>query len=316
VDAASTSRAHPFRFEALLEAVLHMAPQTDFATVQLVSSSKPLREIFSLAEDERTMKYPRTYTRIDIEVIGQTVFLNRWFSNPAAATRMTLPGCGRGFEKQCTRAVVGYEDCMTHHRIDCIRLAGMTCLLQYEVDAFIHTEPASNVVLCPTSGQQPLQSSPINVSALSVCKLGNAVAAKNLVEIKSRSKSNGMSPDVLLNLWLTGVSQLFLGWHEASNDHRRRTFAEEDFGLHDMTLAIAEWEEANKAVIGKFFSILKELYQKALHAASLSKGQGDKLFALVYDRDERSFTLRRRLGDRHALPAGMEKLFQVEVQDC
>lgn len=59
--ADSTSRAYLSRFEALLQAVLHMAP---LASIHLVSSLNPLRGIFSIAEDERTLKYPQKHNPV------------------------------------------------------------------------------------------------------------------------------------------------------------------------------------------------------------------------------------------------------------
>lgn len=113
-----------------------------------------MRKLFAIIEDGRCLPPPRDEVRINVEIIGNTLFLKRWHRLQSSATQMTLTGCGRGFQKACTSAVPGFEDCTSYHRIRTLRLGSLFCLVQGEADSFMDNAKSTYGVKCTQSSDR------------------------------------------------------------------------------------------------------------------------------------------------------------------
>jgi len=95
---------------------------------------KLMRWIDSADRDADSDPTPKEF-RIDTQLAGRTVLLNRWEKR----TQENLSGYtyGFNFEKASTDPAIGCEDSTGHHRIVSYDLNGLKMLVRFEVDACI-----------------------------------------------------------------------------------------------------------------------------------------------------------------------------------
>ncbi|KAK4131525.1 hypothetical protein BT67DRAFT_387832 [Trichocladium antarcticum] len=120
-------------FEPLLRAVEVMRPDVDLlATADMVSNAGNMAKLLRLVQNTRVAE-----ERFDLEWRGGTLLLSRWNDDPKLSGSC---GFGAGFERATCRYARGDEAVLrhsaSHHRVVSYCFAGLTCVVQSEVDAY------------------------------------------------------------------------------------------------------------------------------------------------------------------------------------
>lgn len=299
---------HPHAFEPLMLSVMNMSPKTQYTDVNIISDLNTLRKLFAFAEDRSCSQSVKDEVRINMEVIGSTLFLRRWHRLQSSATQMTLTGCGRGFEEACTSTVPGFEDCTSYHRISALRLGSLACLVQGEADSFMDIAKSTDTMRCAQSsiGSSRADENSIKGKTLRIRCRGTPIKTEDIAEIQSRSIKSDLGQDVWLHLWLSGVTKLLLG------KHHHGSFLERNVGLLDESQALLGWEDRNHENIAQFCRVLEEVFSQSL--TIFSSGQSrDRFLALVFEGNEGKLRLHRRTEDSHVLPESLESLFEGQL---
>ncbi|KAJ7258800.1 hypothetical protein B0H12DRAFT_436750 [Mycena haematopus] len=107
--------------------------------IDFVTDRNGLRKLLRWIDDAGSNPTPKDF-RIDTQLAGNTVLLNRW----EAQTRVRYSGYtyGFNFEKASTDPALGCEESTGHHRIVKYDLNGLKMVVRFEVDACLPTSAA------------------------------------------------------------------------------------------------------------------------------------------------------------------------------
>ncbi|KAG6890589.1 hypothetical protein C0992_000407 [Termitomyces sp. T32_za158] len=123
----------------LITAVNHVSSQNeekfDWASIDFVTDRNNLRKLL------RWINGTASDFRIDVQLAGKTVLLNRWENR--YQEQMSGRTYGFNFEKASTKAVPGCENSTGHHRIVRYNMNGLNLVVRFEVDACIVSPQAS-----------------------------------------------------------------------------------------------------------------------------------------------------------------------------
>ncbi|KAG6900310.1 hypothetical protein C0993_012742 [Termitomyces sp. T159_Od127] len=121
----------------LMTAVNHVSTQNkeqfDWASIDFVTDRNNLRKLL------RWINGTANDFRIDVQLAGKTVLLNRWENR--YQEQMSGRTYGFNFEKASTRAAPGCEDSTGHHRIIRYNMDGLKLVVRFEVDACLSQAP-------------------------------------------------------------------------------------------------------------------------------------------------------------------------------
>ncbi|GLB38579.1 putative geranylgeranyl pyrophosphate synthetase [Lyophyllum shimeji] len=215
----------------------------DWAAIDFVTDRNNLRKLLRWVSGTAPNDF-----RIDMQLAGKTVLLNRWENR--YREQMSGRTFGFNFEKASTVAAPGCEGSTGHHRIVRYDLNGLKMVVRFEVDACIPSEaPAppkstatavgssSNIddligalsgVTLRTEGSHPPLSPPASKGSdtfpkVTVIPGGSVVPQSSIVEMTTRSLFNAASFD-----WVESYSQLFFSQtpHHFLAIHERGRFRE------------------------------------------------------------------------------------------
>ncbi|MCJ1333140.1 hypothetical protein MMC10_009834 [Thelotrema lepadinum] len=233
------------RFEPLLRAVETQEPNFRFEGVDIVTGLGNLRGLYHLCSGY--IGLGKADIRIDIEVVGDIIFLSRWNSS---TLRSPPRGYGLGFEDHCTvKRNCKQTKLATYHRILNYQLGGMNFIVQFESDASMderETWPGSFELL-----NEPCA---IPHSRLLVHKIGELVNSESIIEIKSQAKMNNLlTDDILAQLYFSGTTRMLLGRHSKGQ------FKPDDIELWDMKSHIQSWVNRNQRQFGALYKLLHSI---------------------------------------------------------
>ncbi|KAJ7659860.1 hypothetical protein B0H17DRAFT_908066, partial [Mycena rosella] len=149
------------------------------ANIDFVTDRNGLRKLMRWIDSADADAWPKDF-RIDMQLAGRTVLLNRWEKR----TRENFSGFSYGFnfEKASTDAAPGCEESSGHHRIVKYDMNGLKMIVRFEVDACIPT---------------PVKPSAASKSVKSVDDLGDILAGIKLAapstSAPAAKTSNGLT---------------------------------------------------------------------------------------------------------------------------
>lgn len=248
-----------------------MDPEYNFTGVDLVTNRNSLRKLLDFAEGRA-----RDSFRIDLSIIGETLFLTRHERNARQKlNNHNNSSFGHNFENAFSEPQEGLEDSTGHHRVIKYVLGNLNCVVRYEVDACCDTHggmPGSNKA--ERKPQQPLQPGENDVldlfSKLSISKgpaqppnlnekprkkievtsRGTIVPTTRTTEMKTRSKPINLR-NTLPQLWFGRTPNLRIGMHkEGRFTHIESINAAEKF---------AKWEDTYQTPLRKVVRLISEL---------------------------------------------------------
>nr|POE79745.1 hypothetical protein CFP56_07810 [Quercus suber] len=309
----STSSPYPFRFEPLFEAMRAVGEDTEFLSTSIVTGLNCLHRLLQCTSGRPTRKF-----RVDVEVVGRTIFMSRWEQNLSTLAHMSWTrGHGRGFEQACTETQEAGKDLSSFHRLVSYKLAGIDLLVQHEVDACRctckgtawecdYSEPLTSSVQ-PAEQAPPNRNvpTPIEASTLRVIKAGTKHSTNCFVEIKSRASGNTDLDDILGQLWLSRCHNLVLGYHQ------RGTFSPNDVKEEDMTLQLQQWQQDHADSISSLVKVLRQL--KTIITDAQNSDMSSK-FALLYSpgKDRNGLCLYSRLNGQEMLPKDLRSVLEAQ----
>ncbi|KAF7365701.1 hypothetical protein MVEN_00443800 [Mycena venus] len=201
--------------------------------IDFVTDRNGLRKLMRWIDAAGTHPAPKDF-RIDTQLAGSTVLLNRWETR----TRVKFSGTSYGFnfEKASTDPALGCEESTGHHRIVKYDLNGLKLVVRFEVDACISTSAQVSGTkkkveiddladkLAGTSLAAKSSTSPSTSShGLTVLNGGTVVPHSSIVELTTRSEQNAAQFD-----WDDAYPQLFFSRtpHHFLAVHNRGRFVE------------------------------------------------------------------------------------------
>jgi hypothetical protein len=202
--------------------------------IDFVTDRNGLRKLLRWIDAAGTTPAPKDF-RIDTQLAGSTVLLNRWETR----TRVKFSGTSYGFnfEKASTDPALGCEESTGHHRIVKYDLNGLKMVVRFEVDACIPTSAQTSGtkkkvesiddLADKLAGTSLAAKSSISTSTsshgLTVHNGGAVVPHSSLVELTTRSERNAAQFD-----WNDAYPQLFFSRtpHHFLAVHNRGRFVE------------------------------------------------------------------------------------------
>ncbi|KAF7357280.1 hypothetical protein MSAN_01323400 [Mycena sanguinolenta] len=203
--------------------------------IDFVTDRNGLRKLLRWINDAGTNPAPKDF-RIDTQLAGNTVLLNRW----EAQTRAKYSGYtyGFNFEKASTDPALGCEESTGHHRIVKYDLNGLKMVVRFEVDACIPTSAAkasttrkvqsiddlandlAGISLARRSSADP---TPTSSHGLTVINGGAVVSHSSILELTTRTQKRAAEFD-----WNDAYPQLFFSQtpHHFLAVHDRGRFTE------------------------------------------------------------------------------------------
>ncbi|KAG6864833.1 hypothetical protein C0991_006893, partial [Blastosporella zonata] len=222
----------------LITAVNHMSSLNDenfdWASFDFVTDRNNLRKLL------RWINGQANDFRIDIQLAGRTVLLNRWENR--YQEHMSGRTFGFNFEKASTKSAPGCEASTGHHRIVRYDMNGLKLVVRFEVDACIPAEsPTASPVASPSGdldsiidalsgvslrtdpAMPTLSTASLGTSAVTVIPGGSIVPQSSIAELTTRSTQNASNFD-----WKESYPQLFLSQtaHHFLAVHERGYFKE------------------------------------------------------------------------------------------
>ena len=282
-----------------------MRPSFEWRSVDLIVGMNCLRQLFHF-----TMKRVLNASgfRIDLEIIGTTIFMTRWDAPRLLTEGSPCAGYGRGFEMNCVaQQSCPHGDPTSYHRVVNYIMGGLNCVVQFEADAYdgdlhlSHTSPGEDETVL-TDGMQAFsldendQDGVPAPSELSVLKYGCFPAANSIVEIKSRKSNSHDVENHHAHMWFSGVRRLVLG------RHFRGCFAEIDDRNNDQVhVDLQQWSSQRGPDLQRVYGLLREIHSTVLRAKEDNLGHAR--YALVVEEDKKwEMTLHLRSGGQDVLP--------------
>nr|POE66129.1 hypothetical protein CFP56_54391 [Quercus suber] len=298
---------YPYRFEPAFAAMAASGQDMDFLSTSVITGLNCLYRLLKYASGTATEKF-----RIDVQVIGKSIFMSRWEQDLSSIAKMSLTrGYGKGFELACTERQETGKDLSSFHRLVSYKLADLDLLVQHEVDACrcdcATTVSEHNYDACtksrlrilepaqPASGQGTTPVS-TNSDPLRIVKSGTKHDTSCLVELKSRALGNTSMDDVFGKLWLSRCHQLLLGYHQ------RGRFSSENVTLEDLTLKLQQWQQANVGPISNLVKLIRQL--RSVVVAAQESGAPSR-YALLHmpNSDKQGLYLYKCLDGQEMLPS-------------
>ncbi|KAE9394500.1 hypothetical protein BT96DRAFT_923523 [Gymnopus androsaceus JB14] len=189
----------------------------DWASVSIATDRNCLRKLLRWVNGK---KGKSCEFRIDLQVLGRTVFFNRW--EKRMSQWQAIPTYGHSFEA-CFTNRLG-KDSIEHDRIIQYDLKGLRIIVGYEVDAYLSND-STRIERTNTTASQvspPIDIQVNQATTLQVIRGGYTVPQDSIMELTTRSL--GSMNKVNYN-WEEGFPQLFfsqtqhhyLGVHQNGN---------------------------------------------------------------------------------------------------
>ena len=275
--------------EPLFRALYVSRPSFDIRSVDAITDRNNIRKLLSFVDPSTSRNGLEPFT-IDIEVIGDTLVLNR--NDPETHTVIgpaEFRGFGHEFEKAYTTRNI--NDSTGHHRIISYCFGGLKFIIRYETDAYVGGGVPSSEgdSLSSMLGSMSLSSATGHCSTplatgskLAVRREGQVVSLESTLEIKTRVSHKSLPiEEVAAQLWVSQTPKLVRAYH------RNGTF--EDPRVEDVAGVVKEWESDHQphlrklvALISRILSVVKE-WAGARNATLKYDAAGDKLVILTAD---------------------------------
>lgn len=265
----------------------------------MITKHYNLRRLLEVAVGRDTRNF-----RIDIEVHGRTVYLDRWNEPNAAET--PIVGRGVGFTKAVRCAADGYQDVEEQKHVIAWALGGVRAVVQFPVDAFdcekdghehlsqvrqTSVDPKTQIAASADVHEESVAES---FPTLKVAHKGRLLPAKCLLQTRTIDSRNTHTDSsyIIADLWLTGVRKVYSGrYRKEPGDPRTRDpisgkieskgiFDEESVVLEDYTKRVEEWVLQNSEGLRVFENVLMEVMSQVVNAMEKT---GENSYALVYD---------------------------------
>ncbi|KAF2190953.1 hypothetical protein K469DRAFT_513287, partial [Zopfia rhizophila CBS 207.26] len=263
--------SHAYAFEPLMRSLYLSCPAFDMSGIKLVTVLNNLRKLIQIAAGVTVAPF-----RIDLELMDDTLFMSRWASDLYSTSSK---GYGRGFEQACCEYTTDLAMSTSYHRVIRYDLGGLSCLVQFEADAYscdCHGSEQSYLRAATLTSSiggrfQPLlatserheQSSEETdedqttvgtaaTSALGIYRIGSIIPSTCLVEIKSKEKKNINSmDDTLAQLWLGQRTNLFTATHSRGHFQEGR--------MESMGDMVTSWRKRNQDGLQRFVRLLERI---------------------------------------------------------
>ncbi|KAH0547998.1 hypothetical protein GP486_008260 [Trichoglossum hirsutum] len=258
--------------EPLIRAVLVAHPDFNLSDVDLISDRRNLRLLLDFVNGVKSE------FRINAEVVGSTVLLSTWTERKMVPVK-GFAGYGREFEKAWTKAPVGVEGSMAHHRIVRYSLGGIKVIMRFEVDGCMRgeeeeeedyggpskegTDTSTTTTGYPNRRRRhhrrhhqhyhPSYEAFRTPTGCTILTRGTLTAASRIIEIKTgRVGRNLTTSRNLAQLWFSQTPILCTGQYRTDG-------AFTHVSVKDVMLAgeLSEWEERNRESLRKLVRLLE-----------------------------------------------------------
>lgn len=258
-----------------------MDPIFNIKTTDIVTGLGNIRTLFDFCT--RGAHIPDGL-RIDLELIGSTLFMSRYsYIVDGIRPDSLFSGFGRGFERECIRnRSCVLKDATSYHRVVSYDLGNCRLCVQHEADAcrpeFIRGCSCGATVHANTEEGECVSPQREEGSDgdkdLHVVQYGTKLSCQHISEIKSRA-SDARTPyfRVLPQLWLSGMRNLVFGRHNLG------LFKRDSIMEEDASALVSQWAQENQDSISELSGLLECICQKVnWHSRRL----GNRRFALVF----------------------------------
>jgi len=271
-----------------------MHPNFNMKPIGLVTDRNSLRKLLQFVSG----KVPKSW-RIDVDVIEDTMFFTRWEENQILLiTGARDSGYGHEFEKAFLSLDSNLQEISGHHRIIRYNLAGIECLVRFEVDGYIddglgidsgtstvddldqalsglYVHDSTNAFVSPPAGE------------VKVIQRGRLVENNTTLELKSRS-GNLKLQEIMPQLWISQTRQLFVGRHKEG-------LVEMEPERLDMEEHFPAWESSNQEHLRTMIGLISEIKEtvkstKAAKCMVVCKME-EKRVLRVYERNGKNLFL-------------------------
>ncbi|KAF5334176.1 hypothetical protein D9758_014825 [Tetrapyrgos nigripes] len=284
-------------------------PPFEWKSVDIVTDRNGLRKLLRWIGDTKKE------FRIDLQLAGRTVLLNRWEKKTQERAHTNY---GHNFEKESTQPAKGCEESTGHHRIVCYDINGLKMVVRFEVDACIPnkststrdprrpsestiddlTNAMSRTTLTSTK-LDTIMTIPFGKSKLIVNKAGDVVPQNLIAELTTCSQKRADSFD-----WDETFPQLYLSQtpHHFLAVHQLGLFQQ----VQKRELYRAELKSQDTRLQPKFQKLVRVLGM--IKNMVMEHGERSRLSIVFRDGEMKVF---ERLSEEDCLPTDYMKKFSV-----
>ena len=214
-----------FPTEPAVQAILRMHPHFSFSEVDIFACGSTMGNLVRLA-----MRVDKPF-RFDIESIGNTVLFVRRENLPTEIIP-NVRGYGHTFPEQYTTWEPEVKGSETHQRVVEYNLAGLKCLVRFEVDGYHGEVPSKDGIVeskdtdsspDPDALAKVMETTVFNQAPEHACKAlrvetgGSIVSQEAIFDLKTRSGKWGKQVDMgelLPALYIKQIPNVIIAYHD------------------------------------------------------------------------------------------------------
>jgi hypothetical protein len=272
----ASPKLYKFRLEPLAQECLRLHSAFVLQGIDILCGLNNLRKLFDFACGKQSKGF-----RIDMELCSTALMITRWESLQETMSQNSLcRGYGGGFEASCTTQEGRLTKSSSRRRAISYSLSDLNLIVQFEVDAFhcLCSQRVDGKNLCSntrvTDGEPVLAVAEASQSnfpedfapSLDIVDIGMTHDNVCMIEIKSRDHKNKASDDIMVQMWLSGCRQLYLG------RHIRGHFDTDAVYRGNIESDISIWQRQHGDEIVCFTALLRQIRQKVSQSASGAVG--------------------------------------------
>lgn len=268
------SARHPrFPSEPAVRALSIMRPDLSTQDIDIFGCNSTLGNLLRFARGKAHV------FRIDVELIGQTVF----FVRKEASPKQLMPGVygyGHTFPKACTTWDAQVKGSVSHQRMVMYSFGGRRFVVKFQSDGYypdvLEDEPATkepevgasadelDALKAAAASTTIHEKQPSTTSELRILRSGVCIPQKAVFDIKTRSARAKVDLEEFYpQVWLSQTPNFVVAYH----DHGRF----KEVVKQDIVNGVRDWEDRNAdglrrlaALLEKIFAIVKDGNTKRL----------------------------------------------------
>jgi hypothetical protein len=264
--------------------------------------------------------------RMQVEAIDETVHLIRRSGSPLE----TIPDI-RGYGHTFPEANTTWDSCVkgsvSHQRILSYQFGGLGCIVRFEGDGYLlekagelrteaqakgsqsnktvnstSLEALADGLALSTSNQYTKPEGPVKIQSGGSLIPQNAIYDLKTRSIRRKPEEQAIIAEEIPRLWVKQITNFILAFH------RSGTF--EDIQVHDLGLAIEEWEFVNRDALERFRALLQLIMDEA------SQRKDGKLEVICNEEEQLLHIREQGPGCQSALSPDVERRWKHWLDKC
>lgn len=228
------------QFEPVFQALHTMNPNTNFSSIDIITSRNSLRYLLKFVSGERSHEFC-----LGLHIVGKTLILGR----KESPVKRKHSGFGYSFEEKFTTATEKMAD--THYRAIRYRFGSLNMVVRHETDAFCESSSTGFKELfrgnnTPGNPQAPIQVPIRHETATAVYPRGFYTPQQQVAELKTSVRD-----DTVRQCWFGRTPNLCV----ASQEKGLVTKAE----MKDVWGECAQWEKTQQMNLRRLAGLLEQI---------------------------------------------------------